>query len=98
MHGDLQVDHVLLDGDRVTGVLDWSEAGQGDALYDLATLTLGHPEHLGDVLAGYGITVDLGVIRAWWSLRCLSNVRWLVEHGFDPAAPGCEIDVLRSLL
>jgi len=23
-------------------------------------------------------------------------VRWLVEHGFDPSAPGCEIDVLRS--
>ena len=31
---------------RVTGVIDWSEAGQGDALYDLATLTLGHEEHL----------------------------------------------------
>jgi hypothetical protein len=36
------------------------------------------------------------VIRAWWSLRCLLGVRWLVEHGFDPAAPGCEIDVLRN--
>ena len=54
MHGDLQVAHVFVDGDEVTGVLDWSEAGQGDALYDLASLTLGHPEHLGDVIAGYG--------------------------------------------
>ena len=42
--------------------------------------------------------VDLDVIRAWWSLRSLRAVRWLVEHGFDPAAPGCEIDVLRSQL
>jgi hypothetical protein len=33
-------------------VIDWSEAGQGDALYDLASLTLGHEEHLGDVVAG----------------------------------------------
>src|SRR4051794_2447908 len=48
-HGDLQVDHVFVDADEITGVLDWSEAGQGDALYDLATLTLGHEEHLGDV-------------------------------------------------
>src|SRR5499427_2196145 len=48
-HGDLQVDHVFVDGDEVTGVIDWSEAAQGDALYDLATLTLGHPERLGDV-------------------------------------------------
>ncbi|MEV5745471.1 aminoglycoside phosphotransferase family protein [Microbispora rosea] len=95
-HGDLQIDHVFVDGDEITGIIDWSEAGQGDALYDLATLTLGHEEHLGDVVAGYGTGVDLDVIRAWWSLRSLSNVRWLLEHGFDPFAPGCEIDVLRS--
>ncbi len=96
MHGDLQVAHVFVDGDRVTGVIDWTEAGQGDALYDLAVLTLGHPEHLGDVLEGYGADVDLDVIRGWWSLRSLTAIRWLVEHGFDPAAPGCEIDVLRA--
>ena len=95
-HGDLQIDHVFVDGDEVTGVIDWSEAGQGDALYDLAILTLGHEEHLGDVVAGYGTDVDLDVIRAWWSLRSLLAVRWLVEHGFDPFAPGCEVDVLRS--
>jgi aminoglycoside phosphotransferase len=83
-HGDLQVTHVFVDGDEITGVLDWSEAGQGDALYDLASLTLGHEEHLGDVVAGYGTDVDLDVIRAWWSLRSLRAVRWLVEHGFDP--------------
>ncbi|MEV0214649.1 aminoglycoside phosphotransferase family protein [Micromonospora sp. NPDC050695] len=97
-HGDLQISHVFVDGDEVTGVLDWSEAGQGDALFDLATLTLGHEEHLGDVLAGYRADVDLDVIRAWWSLRSLLGVRWLVEHGFDPWAPGCEVDVLRSRL
>ncbi|WP_243639610.1 phosphotransferase family protein [Micromonospora sp. MW-13] len=96
MHGDLQIAHVFVDHDEITGVLDWSEAGQGDALYDLAILTLGHEEHLGDVLAGYGTDVDLDVIRAWWSLRSLLAIRWLVEHGFDPAAPGCEVDVLKS--
>jgi aminoglycoside phosphotransferase (APT) family kinase protein len=87
---------VFVDRDEVIGVIDWSEAGRGDAMYDLASLTLGHPEHLGDVSAGYGADVDLDVIRAWWSLRSLTAIRWLVEHGFDPAAPGCEIDVLRS--
>ncbi|BAG23517.1 MULTISPECIES: phosphotransferase family protein [Streptomyces] len=95
-HGDLQIAHVFLDGDEVTGVIDWSEAGRGDALYDLATFTLGHEEHLDDVLAGYGAAVDLDVIHAWWSLRSLLAVRWLTEHGFDPFAPGCEVDVLRS--
>ncbi len=43
-----------------------------------------------------GTDVDLDVIRAWWSLRSLLAIRWLVEHGFDPSPPGCEFDVLRS--
>jgi aminoglycoside phosphotransferase len=96
IHGDLQLSHVFGDGAEITGVLDWSEAGQGDALYDLATLTLGHEERLDDVLTGYGAEVDLDVIQAWWSMRSLLGIRWLVEHGFDPHAPGCEVDVLRS--
>jgi aminoglycoside phosphotransferase (APT) family kinase protein len=95
-HGDLQIAHVFVDRDEITGVIDWSEAGPGDALYDLAILTLGHEEHLADVVAGYGAEVDLDVIHAWWSLRSLLAIRWLVEHGFDPSAPGCEIDVLRA--
>ena len=95
-HGDLQITHVFVDGDEITGVIDWSEAARGDALFDLATLTLGHEEHLGDVIAGYGVDVDVDVIRAWWSLRSLLASRWLIEHGFDPSSPGCEFDVLRS--
>lgn len=93
-HGDLQASHVFVSGDEITGILDWSEAVPGDSLYDLATVTLGHPERLGDVVAGYGTDVDREVIRAWWSLRSLRGVRWLVGHGFDPTAPGCEVDVL----
>ena len=96
MHGDLQVAHVFVAGDEVTGVLDWSEAGRGDALYDLAILTLGFEDHLADLVAGYGADVDLDVVRGWWSLRSLLAVRWLAGHGFDPFAPGCEVDVLRA--
>jgi aminoglycoside phosphotransferase (APT) family kinase protein len=94
-HGDLQVDHVFVDADEITGVIDWSGACQGDALFDLAILTLGHEEHLGDVVAGYSTDVDLDMIRAWWSFRCLEAVRWLVEHGFDPSP---EVGLLRSRL
>jgi aminoglycoside phosphotransferase (APT) family kinase protein len=96
IHGDLQVDHVFVAGNEVTGVVDWSEASQGDALFDLATLTLGHEEHLGDVVAGYDAEVDRDLIRAWQSLRCLSNVRWLVEHGFGPLEEMPEVALLRS--
>jgi aminoglycoside phosphotransferase (APT) family kinase protein len=95
-HGDLQLAHVFVAGDEVTGVIDWSEAGPGDALFDLAILTLGHEEHLADVVAGYGTDVDLDVIHGWWSWRSLVAVRWLAGHGFDPSAPGGEVDVLRA--
>jgi hypothetical protein len=46
-----------------TWVMDWSEAGQGDALHDLASLALGHQEYRGDV--------DLDVIRGWRPRRSL---------------------------
>lgn len=95
-HGDLQVAHVFVENATVTGVLDWSEAGQGDGMYDLATLTLGHPEHLDDVIEGYGGDVDVDAIYGWWSFRSLTAIRWLIEHGFDPFSPGCEVDVLKA--
>ncbi|NEA42384.1 aminoglycoside phosphotransferase family protein, partial [Streptomyces sp. SID11385] len=95
-HGDLQSAHVFTEGDEVTGIIDWSEAAPGDAMFDLAILTLGHEEHLAEVVAGYGDGVDTGIVRAWWAVRGLLAVRWLVEHGFDPYAPGCEVDVLRA--
>jgi aminoglycoside phosphotransferase len=98
VHGDLLVAHVLIEDDAVTGILDWSEGGAGDPAYDLATLTLGHPERLDELLAGYGRDVDRDLVRGWWALRCLTAIRWLVEHDYDPFAPGCEAEVLRSLL
>ena len=95
-HGDLQADHVHVEDDAVTGVLDWSEAGPGDPLRDVATISFGHAERLGDLLDGYGVEADLEVVRGWWCVRSLLGVRWLLQHGFDPFAPGCEVDVLRA--
>src|SRR4051812_40113111 len=31
IHGDLQVGHVFVQGDQISGVIDWSDAGRGDA-------------------------------------------------------------------
>ncbi len=97
IHGDLQIVHVFVDGDEVTGVVDWSEGGQGDAMYDLATLTLAHEERLDDVIVGYGGDVEVDVIRAYWSLRSLMVIRWLAEHGYGAPATFPEVAVLDSL-
>ena len=95
-HGDLHIEHVFTDGDEITGIIDWSEASQGDALFDLATLTLAHEEHLDDVVAGYGTDVDRDLIRAWRSWRCLVAVRWLFENGCGAPERYPEVAVLRS--
>jgi aminoglycoside phosphotransferase (APT) family kinase protein len=96
IHGDLQITHVFVDGDEVTGIIDWSEASQGDALYDLATLTLAHEEHLDDVIAGYGADLDIDLIRGWWSYRSLTAIRWLAENGYGSPETFPEVAVLRS--
>jgi aminoglycoside phosphotransferase (APT) family kinase protein len=96
IHGDLHISHVFVEGEQVTGILDWSEAAAGDPLYDLATLTLAHEENLDHLLAGYGTDVDRELIRAWQSWRCLVAVRWLVENGYGRAEDFPEVAVLRS--
>ena len=93
-HRDLQAEHVFVDGGEVTAIIDWGDAGLGDGLYDVATLTIRHRDRLDDVLDGYG-EVDRAVIRAWWAERFLGEPRWLVEHGFDPAE---SLAGLRSLV
>ena len=97
IHGDLQIVHVFVDGDELSGVVDWSEGGYGDAMSDLATLTRGHEEHLGDVVTGYGGEVEMDVIRAYWSLRSLMEIRWLVEHGHGEPAMLPQVALLNSL-
>lgn len=96
VHGDLHVEHVFVDGDEVTGIIDWSEARRGDALFDIASLTLGDEERLSDVIAGYGREVDRDGVRAWWSWRCLTAVRWLSENGYGSPERLPEVALLHS--
>ena len=70
---------MFVSGDEITGIIDWSEAAPGDAMFDLAILTLGHEERLDDVLTVYGPGADRAVFRAWWSLRSLTAIRWLTS-------------------
>jgi aminoglycoside phosphotransferase (APT) family kinase protein len=54
VHGDLSGEHVLVDGGRVSGVVDWDEARVADPADDLAFVTVGaSPEALDTVLEAY---------------------------------------------
>lgn len=54
-HNDLGVEHVLVDGGRVTGIIDWSDAAIADPAVDLGRILrdLG-PAALDSALASYG--------------------------------------------
>lgn len=99
IHGDLQICHVFVDDqDEVTAIIDWSEGAPGDAMFDLATLSLAQEHHLDDLLDGYGRdAVDVDLIRAWWAWRCLVVVQWLVDAGYGAPEEFTEVAVLRSL-
>lgn len=95
IHGDLHLEHLFVDGDDVTGIIDWSEARHGDALYDVASLTLANADRLDDFCAGYG-DVDRDVVSAWWSMRCLCGVPWLIDNGYGEPDDLPEVAVLRA--
>ena len=97
IHGDLHVLHVFVEGDSVSGILDWSEAAPGDGAFDLASLTLAHREQLDEVLDGYGPGIERELVQAWWSYRCLTAVRWLIENGYGPPEEFPEVEMLRSI-
>jgi aminoglycoside phosphotransferase (APT) family kinase protein len=47
IHGDYMIDNVMVEGERVTGVIDWSGAAVGDRRYDLALATRPQREAFG---------------------------------------------------
>ena len=49
-----------------------------------------------DLLAGYGTEVDRDLIRAWWSMRSLLAVRWLVGAGYGSPDSFPEVAVLKA--
>lgn len=88
LHGDCQPDHVLVDGETVTGFLDFGDAGTGDPAWDLAVLTLDSPDRLPDVLHGYrpgGTLPDAlpTMIPTYHALRHLTAANWLSTRDRD---------------
>jgi aminoglycoside phosphotransferase (APT) family kinase protein len=48
IHGDFTLDNVLVAGNAVSGVIDWSGGGRGDPRYDIALATRPEPEAFGN--------------------------------------------------
>jgi len=89
LHGDLQARHVLLDDSGTAILVDFGDAGWGDAAWDLTVLSHWHPAHLSHILDGYRADAELRrrVNRYWTAyslLRHLRVARWYQENDFGP--------------
>lgn len=58
LHGDLKPPHVFAEDGRFVGLIDWGDVAVGDPRYDLARFSIGAPEALVPLLAGYGVELD----------------------------------------
>src|SRR5262249_54637769 len=73
----------------IAAVLDLGDACTGDPVWDLAVLTLDHPDRLDEVMAGYAPPDELArrvaaLAPPYRLLRGLGGASWLHDHGFDP--------------
>ncbi|MDQ3505904.1 MAG: phosphotransferase [Actinomycetota bacterium] len=60
-HTDLGAEHLLDDGSRLTGIIDWSDAGLADPALDFARLYRDFgPAFLDDALRAYGGLPEAG--------------------------------------
>ncbi len=85
VHLDLHTDNILIDGDTLTGIIDWEEACAGDHRYDLVQFAFdldGHDQPVWDIVDAAGI--EPRVLRAYIAflvLKCTSSA--IVHHPED---------------
>jgi aminoglycoside phosphotransferase (APT) family kinase protein len=82
IHGDCQPDHFICRSDRISGVIDFGDAGRGDPVWDISVLSLYCPDKLDPLLAGYAPSADTRnritkTLQAYWLVRLIGEIAWL---------------------
>jgi hypothetical protein len=85
VHGDLKQEHVFC-GPGSVRFIDYADARIADPRWDLAVLTLDHPDGVEPLLDAYGIdAATRPVVGAYRLVRAMSDVNWARIHGRDTA-------------
>lgn len=84
VHLDLHTDNVLVEGDHLTGIVDWEGACAGDLRYDLVQFAFdleGHGQSIWERVAA--LELPPRVLRAYVALlvlKCTSSAIWAHPH------------------
>jgi len=82
VHGDMAIDQVLFQGPKVSGVLDWDQAGYGDRAIDLVALwysLMQQPAPRDLVLKHLLESSDAEAIKIFAAYKMLAVVAWHVN-------------------
>ena len=87
-HGDLGFDNMLIDGDKVSAIIDWAGIGYAEWMYDYAKFDFWWPGRYMDVLSfgrKYGLETDNIERRKalYWARSALSTIQWADEFKSD---------------
>ena len=95
-HGDFHFRHVLVDGGRMRGVIDWIDLCRGEPALDLQTVwSLLPPEARPAFFAEYGEVDDETLLRARVIAFHLGAA--LLDYGHQEGLPALEREALASL-
>ena len=93
-HFDFHGSHIFVDDTHVSDVIDFSKAGGGDALYDVAnSLYYLSNAQARAFLDGYGV-VDMDIVNKLFSAA--NKAVWSTENGFESRTHACQD--LRAML
>lgn len=82
VHGDMGISQVLFQSEKVTGIVDWDQAGYGDRTYDLTALwysVIDFPEAREAVMKKLLEISDLDSVKIYAAYKMLSMVAWHIN-------------------
>ena len=95
-HGDLHFRHVLVEGDRVTGLIDWIDLCRGDPALDLQVVwSVLPPEQRDTFFDAYGDVDEATLLRAR-ALAVFLNAA-VLEYSHPEGLASIEREAIASL-
>lgn len=89
VHGDFHLGNIIMDDDKITGIIDWDNAMYGDFIYDIATLQGTLPQYnIAEMFKEYYEANNTRIPYFDERFKCMSlckgldSLRFFAKHGW----------------